>query len=340
MPVPNLTFFCELSTGGLNSIIDDRLIANMKQMNAKISLGITDFSSKRAEIVQRLNREGIPLDAWLLLPREQGFWLNLRNSPQVFQRYFEFQDWTKKFDLKWVGVGLDIEPDVEEFVDLLQRNWRSLPHYLGRIFSRFEWKRGLRAYRRLVSLIHGDGYIVESYQFPLIEDERKARSSILQRILGLVNLQTDREVWMLYTSFVRPHGPGMLASYASEAQAIAVGSTGGGIDEEFADFLPLTWDEFSRDLRLAWYWSNDLYIHSLEGCVRQGFLEQLKDFGWDYPVILPEAGIVRVEGWRRSLQTVLWIFSHTLVILGVAFGGVLIWRLLNRLIRKSQASRT
>ena len=145
MPVPYLTFFCELSTDGLNSLIDDRLIANMKQMNAKISLGITDFSSKRAEIVQRLNREGIPLDAWLLLPREQGFWLNLRNSPQVFQRYFEFQDWTKKFDLKWVGVGLDIEPDVEEFVDLLQRNWRSLPHYLGRIFSRFEWKRGLRA---------------------------------------------------------------------------------------------------------------------------------------------------------------------------------------------------
>ena len=41
---------------------------------------------------------------------------------------------------------------------------------------------------------------------------------------------TDREVWMRYTSFVGPLGPGVLWSYGPESEAIAVGTTGGGPD--------------------------------------------------------------------------------------------------------------
>ena len=47
---------------------------------------------------------------------------------------------------------------------------------------------------------------------------------------GLVDIEVDREVWMLYTSFVRPNGAGVLASYAPEAQSVGLGSTGGGVE--------------------------------------------------------------------------------------------------------------
>ncbi len=334
----NLTFFCELDEEALDTLIDDRVIAGLKNLHARLSLGLLDLSPRRAAVVRRLNQADIPLTAWLLLPRSQGYWLNLRNAPQAFQRYFEFKDWTREHGLEWSWIGLDIEPDMGEFEDLAKRNWRSLPRYLLRMFSRFELRRGLSAYRRLVGQMHDDGYKVETYQLPLIGDERKAHSSMLQRVLGLVNLRADREVWLLYTSHIRPYGAGMLASYAGEAPAIAVGSTGGGVEVEGARIEPLSWEEFSRDLRLAWYWRNDLYIFSLEGCIRQGFFERMQSFVWDYPVILPEASTLRVDGWRRSLQSVLWLFSHASLLISSALGGVLVWRFIRYLVNKNKVS--
>ncbi len=326
VPTPNLTFFCELDATPLQSLLDDGLISALKAMNARLSMGLRDLNPERAEIVKKLNQSGVPLVAWLLLPREEGYWFNLRNAAHAARRYEQFYEWSAKHGLKWAGVGLDIEPDVRELDDLTHRNWRSFPAYLARSFARVEHKKGLAAYHRLVSQIHADGYWVESYQFPLIEDERKAHSLLLQRVLGLVNLAVDREVWMLYSSFVRPHGAGVLGSYAREAQAVAIGSTGGGVDVHFGDARPLSWDELARDLRLAWYWCNDIYIFSLEGCAQQGYIEKLKQFSWDYPVILPETSIQRVDGWRRSLQSVLWLFSHMAIILGVVSGVIFTWR--------------
>lgn len=332
MPFPNLTFFCELDPDPLNALISDSLIADLKSLNARVSLGLRDFSPERAQVVRRLNLRGIPVVAWILLPLQEGYWLNLRNSTQANQRYAEFREWTNAHALKWAGVGLDIEPDWRDISSLSKRNWRVLPQFFLRLFARMDWRKGLAAYRRLIRLIHDDGFVVETYQFPLIDDERKARSSLLQRLLGIVDLPTDREVWMLYSSFVRPHGPGVLASYAPQAQTIAIGSTGGGMDVEFGDFKPLTKEEFARDLHLSWYYCNDLYIFSLEGCVNQGMMEQLKQFTWDYPVILPEASSLRVDSWRASLQSVLWFFSHIVVITGFVLAGVVLWKSICRLL--------
>lgn len=57
--------------------------------------------------------------------------------------------------------------------------------------------------------IPADGWPVENYQFPLIADERQARSTLLQR-LALVDAATGREVWMLYSSFMRTLGPRLI----------------------------------------------------------------------------------------------------------------------------------
>jgi hypothetical protein len=91
-------------------------------------------------------------------------------------------------------------------------------------------QRARAAYSALIERIHADGYSVENYQFPLIADERRAGSTLLQRLMGLVDVRTDREVWMQYNSLMPTLGPGMLWSYGPEAQALAVGTTGGGPD--------------------------------------------------------------------------------------------------------------
>jgi hypothetical protein len=153
-----------------------------------------------------------------------------------------------------------------------------LPELLKRVMSRGQLARSQAAYASLARDIRNDGYIVETYQFPVIVDERKTGSTLLRRAAGLVDVPADREVWMLYSSFSRPMGVGYLWSYAPEAQRIALGSTGGGLHSNLVDPRPLDWDEFARDLRLGWYWTNELYIFSLEGCLRQGFMDRLKSF--------------------------------------------------------------
>ncbi len=340
MANPNLTFFCELEPEALDELLNESLVSDVRALNARISLGLPDLSARRAKAVRRLNEAGVPVIAWLLLPKDEGYWLNLRNSGPAFRRYLDFLEWTERENLKWAAIGLDIEPDMREIAELARKNLRILPEYARRLFARREWQKGLASYKKFIDRIHEDGFKVETYQFPLLEDERRARSSMLQRIFGIVDLPSDREVWMIYSSFVRPHGAGMLASYAPQAQSIAIGSTGGGVDLEFGDFEPLSWDEFAHDLRLSWYWCNDLYIFSLEGCVRQGFIEKLKGFAYDFPIILPEASTLQVEGWRRSLQSVLWFFSHLVLILGAILGGFLLWKGLRRLLSVRSNSRS
>jgi hypothetical protein len=47
-------------------------------------------------------------------------------------------------------------------------------------------------------------------------------------------------------------GPGLIWAYGPQAQAIAVGTTGGGPDIPGSPQMPvLSWEELTRDLRLA-----------------------------------------------------------------------------------------
>jgi hypothetical protein len=56
------------------------------------------------------------------------------------------------------------------------------------------------------------------------------RPAVLLQRLALVDVATDREVWMLYSSFMRALGPGLIWAYGHQAPAIGVGTTGGGPD--------------------------------------------------------------------------------------------------------------
>jgi hypothetical protein len=326
MTAPHLTFFCELEPAALLDLLTPEVLEDLRALKARLSLGILDLSPERARAVRLLNQQGIPVIAWLLLPKDQGYYLNLDNGRQALSFYRRFQAWSGEHELKWAGIGLDIEPDVNEQENLLQNRQQMVRQMIRRAFKNSRLKEGRKAYRDLVAAIRADGYPVESYQFPVIADERRVQSNALQRLFSLVDVDVDKEVFMLYSTFFRgfktPNGEavgmGYLWSYAPEAGAIGVGSTGGGADLAPGAGEPLTWDELSRDLRLAWYWNSDLYIFSLEGCVRQGFLARLKTFIWDQPILSPDQSEKRVIAWRNTLRTALWL-SHNGIYLLLVF---------------------
>lgn len=317
---PDLTFFCELEPAPLQNLFSSpALLEIVQQLQATVSLGIMDFSAERCEVVQLLNKANIPVTAWLLLPKEQGYWFNLDNHSAANARYLEFRRWTEQNNLKWKAVGLDIEPDLRQLEQLPRNPAAGLRTMLMNALNGQRQRVGQMAYQALIAQMRSDGFFVESYQFPVICDERKAGSTFLQRMTGVIDLPVEREVLMLYTSFIRGYGPGLLWSYAGEARAVGIGSTGGGVElAEVVDTRPLAWDEFQRDLLIASKFCRNIYIFSLEGCFRQEFLTPLMEFDWNAPVVEPVRLGLRVNSYRKIGQMALWSTAHPWFILSSA----------------------
>lgn len=307
-----LTFFCELDAAPLQALFAaPSVIEELKALEAGVSLGLVDLSPERASVVRALNAAGVPVVAWQLLPREQGYWFHQGNAAQAEARYAAFLGWTREHGLRWDGVGLDIEPDIQDVQRLGAGSWRLGPVLLRRLLEGGRLRRAREAYGALVARIRADGYRVDSYQLPPIIDERDAGSTLLQRLTGVLDVPVDREVLMLYSSFVRPHGAGAVWSYAPRAASVALGVTGGGVElPGLTEVPPLSWEELSRDLRLALRWTRDLHVFSLEGCVRQGFLSRLRELDWDAPVDVPEQEAFRVDELRRAARQVLRASVH------------------------------
>lgn len=317
-----LTFFCELDGAALERLFENRFIFDdLKTLGASVSLGILDFSDERVEVVRKLNQLAIPVTAWLLLTKEEGYWFNLENHAQALKRYADFKAWTDKNNLLWSGIGLDIEPDINQMTDAVSFRPSVLKKALKRYFQKNTLKEAELAYRKLVVTIKEDGYFLEAYHFPFIIDDRKAGSTVAQRLGGLVDVPVDREVLMLYSSLFQPLGNRLLWSYAGEAQAIGIGITGGGVLMEGRQAPKLlNWDEFTADLSFAWQSGKPVYVFSLEGCVKQGFLPRLVTF--DPSGVVERPGTTIVKHAREGLGVFLWILERPFVILA-GFAGII-----------------
>ena len=201
---PQLNFACQMETPALQSLFSDPdVIRDLRQMNAGITLSLIDLSSGRAQVVRQLNSAGIPVTAWLALPSQQGYYLNASNAAQAEVRFTEFQKWTADSGLRWSGFGLDIEPNLQEFTSI----GRAASAAFKRLFDPDTVTRARTAYEAFIARIEAAGYRVETYQFPFIADEREVRSTLLERLFGIVdNVRGGAaacEVLMLYSSFNR-----------------------------------------------------------------------------------------------------------------------------------------
>ena len=309
---PTITFFCELQINELKELFaNNQTISQLQKINANVSMGLQDFSSERAAIVKKLTRAGIPVSAWLLLPKDQGYWTSLDTVSETVRCYQNFKEWTQKNKLQWAAVGLDIEPRIDR-IQILSSNWyRYLPQLISRLLSPINYSNREAELRSLVNMIRLDGYAVETYNIPFVIEERKADSRILTKIFGTPPLDADREVLMLYSSSFGKYGDAILWSYAHQADAIGLGSTGGGV--ELADGRPMQsmrWMDLRRDLLIAKKFTQHIYIFSLEGAVVNGYLDRLADFDWNEAVVIPEKTGNQITCLRKIIQGTLQYLSH------------------------------
>ena len=215
---------------------------------------------------------------------------------------------------------------VADAYSILSDPGAAVPVLARRLLDRRPLASATERYADLVARIHSDGYRVDSYVIPFFVDDDLAGSTLLRRVAGLVRVPVDREIPMLYTSFLPSQGVGILWSYGRGAPAVAVGSTGGGVALAGIDRLPpLTWDELARDLRLARQLTGVIHLFSLEGAVRLGYLSRLIGFDWDVPTA-PPSEAAPVERIRAVVRSILWAVAHPLPVVGVLAAAIWLLR--------------
>jgi hypothetical protein len=304
-----LVFACDGSTSELETLFSQPdVLSDLKDLHAGIALALQDLSPDRARIVRQLNSAGIPVTAWLALPAEQGYYLNAANAPEAAARFAAFQTWTSTYGLQWAGVGLDIEPNIKDFATLRNSKWRLARTLSGRYFDMERVRRARESYSSLIREIQAHGYRVQTYQFPFISDARRVRSTLLERLAGIVDVKGDQEVLMVYTSFNHRLDSALIWVYGPDAQAIAVGVTSGSTTAP--RFTPLNWEDFSRDLIVASHFSHVVGIYNLQGSVQQGFLPRLKTMNWNQSVEIPGDSIRKARQLRARIQRALWLVAH------------------------------
>ncbi len=332
---PQLIFACcDQGQQALTSMFaDPTVLADLKELHAGLAIPIDVLSPDRAQLVRRLNEEGLPAVAWMVLPGNQGYYVNASNAPQTARWFAEFEKWNKENNLHWNAIGLDIEPEFEEFH---LPKWRLARTLLLRGFDGERVRASRQAYRELINEMQAHGYRVQTYQLIFLADERKVHSTMLERLLGLVDVRGDEEIMMAYSSFNHKVGAAMAWSYGQDTQALAVGSTlSSGNSAMDAKYGPLNWEEFSRDTIVASHFSHEVGVYSLEGCVRQGFLPRLKSMDWNQGVDIPAVALTGMRRFRTGVQTILWAVSH-LLYFATAFLIAVIW-LARRWIRRKHA---
>ncbi len=324
---PQLSFFNEQEGKNLKELFSDTtLIPYLKQINAEIRMGMLDLSPERAVVLKALNDADIPVVAWLLLSKENGYWFHSGNSEQAFERYYEIKKWAEDAGIKFSGIGLDLELDIND-MELYQTNKiKLLGKIIGRLYRKKAFIEAKESYNKLIETIRKDGFSIESYYIPYIRYETEKGQSALQQASGFMDLRTDKDIPMLYTSFFgNPYGTLKVLAIDENLDYVALGSTGGGVDPSMPS---MTWDDLAYDLRLSKD-AKETHIFCLEAAVEKGFLPHLVDFDFSVPVEEYPEQVEAVNSMVKNIIRLSTILSHPtlLFLVIILLIGVIVWAL-------------
>jgi hypothetical protein len=296
---PRLIFSTDLRGAPLLALLErPGVLATLSAQGYGIALALTELDDQAVQAVRLLNAHAIAAVAGLSLPPEDGFAFNLRNYPRALESYQAFHAWAVANELRFEAVGLSIEPPLEDVepVGRPSRLWvpRALLRRLWLARENILYPPARTAYGELIVAIHHDGYDVHTYQIPVIEDDRRAGTTLIQRALDIVDLPSDLDVLMCSSSvpvelFGNDLGGALIASYGESADAIGIGSVGelgpiGGEDETtHGERAVLPWQAVRRDLLLADEQTDTIYVYSLEDCVERGLLPRIAALEWGTP---------------------------------------------------------
>ena len=224
-------------------------------------------------------REGVPVNAWLLLSEEDGYWFNEENLPEAREQVFSFVDWIEDRDipLEWIMFDMELSIDrvrameggglVDTAIPLLKEN-----------VDPAAYLQSMQDYAQFVGELQERGYKVTAAAYPFVIDDLQDGDFEIQDAWNtpVFGVGFDEIYFMVYrTTFARFLGvtPGadLVYQYAVEARRefgtagiMALGIVGDvGMVSEDGYTQPA---DLSEDVAAAYAGGSErVYIYSLDG---------------------------------------------------------------------------
>lgn len=171
-------------------------------------------------------RKGVPVNAWLLLPEEDGYWFNEENLKEAREQVLGFLDWIEDrgIPLDWIMFDMEMSIDkvrameggglVDTVIPLLKEN-----------VDPAAYQQSTRDYSEFVLELQERGYRVTAAAYPFVLDDLKDGDHEIQDAWNtpVVGVGFDEIYFMAYrTSFARllgiTPGPDLVYQYAGEAR--------------------------------------------------------------------------------------------------------------------------
>jgi hypothetical protein len=234
-----------------------------------------------------------------------------------------------------MAIGIDIEPDIRDAVRFGDQPSVDVNTLVRRIADRWHIDAATADYATVVTQMRADGFAVESYEIPFVRDDRVSGSTIARRLLGLPDLAADRTVIQLYSSNVRPYGPGLIATYAPESSSVLIGSIAADGHNR-----PLSESELLRDLgHVAACGVTHIYIADMQAVYAlPGVADVIVAQAWRNQTLPPTDEVHhQVSRMRAGVRALLWAGARPAVLLPLLIPVLL---LIRRMLRVSATHNT
>jgi hypothetical protein len=236
-------------------------------------------SGELESLLRAAARRGVPVNAWLLLPEEDGYWFNEENILKAREQVFSFLDWIEErgIPLKWIMFDMEMSIDkvrameggglVDTVIPLLKEN-----------VDPATYEASTQDYAEFVGELREQGYKVTAAAYPFVLDDLQDGDFEIQDAWNtpVFGVGFDEIYFMVYrTSFARllgiTPGPDLVYQYAVEARRefggagiMALGIVGDvGMVSEEGYTIPA---DLGEDVAAAYAGGSErVYIYSLDG---------------------------------------------------------------------------
>jgi hypothetical protein len=154
--------------------------------NCGIALAMTELDDSTAEAIQILNKFGIPVEAWITIDDNEGYFLNPLSIKPTINKIGKVLEWSKEKDLQIDSIGLDLEPPFDFHYDL----WRDIKpeNYPNRVSYIKDWMK--------------HKIDISWYWLNYINECKKYKNDVKLLSEYLNNLQDDQIKTTLYSSII------------------------------------------------------------------------------------------------------------------------------------------
>ena len=289
-------------TGGMDieDLFSDEVIAVLADRGYEMSLAVDDFDNPATvRVIRRLNDAGVPVWIWPLHPMEDGYWLATDNADKMPGLYDRFSRWVEANGLVITGVMFDMEPtydDVQRLKEVVREG--GIPGAVKYLVTRRDGElhtNAVRVYAEMVDTIHADGYLVSTFNYPYLIDDRRDGDDSIAEMFHIAFVESDIDAYMTYRSFFKDSGlgtgSGNVASYARELS---------GASASFGSYMKdyLDRSHLEADIRIAARTSPVAHLYNLEALVMCGWLEGLSEIDTALPVDISVGEAAMIYGYR------------------------------------------